>query len=500
MTTMLSSKLITEPIDKAALTLIGALSVVMAGLVWGNLACRDQDHCWLENRPKVIDFSWQDRQLGAADKAFILTFDRPMDHQTVEKNLVIHPPLAGKFSWAGRKLAYTLDAPIAYGEKYQVQLTDAKEHFYGSPTDGKTMQSFIGEFRSRDRAFAYIGTEGIEQGRLIYYNLTQQKKLLLTPSHLTVVDFKFNGKGDRVIFSAADKTLGFEGLRQLKLYSLELNPEQLSQSIPEPTLVLDNKDYQNNQFDIAADGKTIVVQRLNRQNPADFDLWMLKEDEQPTPLKVMGGDFKIAPDSQSLAVARGEGIGILPLQAEAKPLDFLPKFGQLLNFSPDGTAAALINYNTDSSQKRYQRSLFYVNNRGVQKELLNTNGSIINCQFTGNNRQLYCLLTELLAGPNYQERPYFAKIDLQSQKVTPLVALPEYRDTKVSLSPDSLALLFDQVLVNRGNQINSSLSTDSGESVVSGKLWLLIPPPEGSQKQPDLKELPLPGIRPQWAP
>jgi hypothetical protein len=214
----------------------------------------------------------------------------------------------------------------------------------------------------------------------------------------------------------------------------------------------------------------------------------------------MGGDFKIAPDSQSLAVARGEGIGILPLQAEAKPLDFLPKFGQLLNFSPDGTAAALINYNTDSSQKRYQRSLFYVNNRGVQKELLNTNGSIINCQFTGNNRQLYCLLTELLAGPNYQERPYFAKIDLQSQKVTPLVALPEYRDTKVSLSPDSLALLFDQVLVNRGNQINSSLSTDSGESVVSGKLWLLIPPPEGSQKQPDLKELPLPGIRPQWAP
>jgi hypothetical protein len=289
-------------------------------------------------------------------------------------------------------------------------------------------------------------------------------------------------------------------LRQLKLYSLELNPEQLSQSIPEPTLVLDNKDYQNNQFDIAADGKTIVVQRLNRQNPADFDLWMLKEDEQPTPLKVMGGDFKIAPDSQSLAVARGEGIGILPLQADAKPLDFLPKFGQLLNFSPDGTAAALINYNTDSSQKRYQRSLFYVNNRGVQKELLNTNGSIINCQFTGNNRQLYCLLTELLAGPNYQERPYFAKIDLQSQKVTPLVALPEYRDTKVSLSPDSLALLFDQVLVNRGNQINSSLSTDSGESVVSGKLWLLIPPPEGSQKQPDLKELPLPGIRPQWAP
>lgn len=494
------SKPFAEPIDRAALALIGALSLVAGGLVWGNLACRDQDRCWLENRPKVVDFTWQDKELGAADKAFILTFDRPMDHQTVEKNLVIHPPLAGKISWSGRKMAYTLQAPIPYGEKYQVQLTDAKEHFYGNPTDGKTMQSFIGQFRSRDRAFAYIGTDGIEQGRLIYYNLTQQEKLLLTPNNLTVVDFKFNGQGDRLLFSAADKSLGFEGLRQLQLYSLSINPEQLSHSIPEPTLTLDNKDYQNNQFDIAADGKTIVVQRLNRQNPSDFDLWMLKEGEQPLPLKVMGGDFKIAPDNQSLAVARGEGIGILPLQAEAKPLDFLPKFGQLLNFSPDGSAAALINYNTESAQKRYQRSLFYVNNQGVQKELLNTNGSILNCQFTGNNRELYCLLTELLPGANYQERPYFARIDLKTQKLTPLVALPESRDTKVSLSPDSLALLFDQVLVNRGNQVNTSLSTASGESVVSGKLWLLIPPPESSQKQPELKELPLPGIRPQWAP
>ncbi|MFM7576702.1 MAG: hypothetical protein ACKO5Q_07170, partial [Microcystaceae cyanobacterium] len=126
------------------------------------------------------------------------------------------------------------------------------------------------------------------------------------------------------------------------------------------------------------------------------------------------GDFKIAPDSQSLAIARGEGISILPLQPEGKPLDFLPKFGQLLNFSPDGTAAAVINYNTDNAQKRYQRSLFYVNNQGQQRELFRTEGSILSCQVTSDNRQLYCLLTELLPGESYQERPYFAQIDVKT--------------------------------------------------------------------------------------
>jgi hypothetical protein len=69
------------------------------------------------------------------------------------------------------------------------------------------------------------------------------------------------------------------------------------------------------------------------------------------------------------------------------------------------------------------------------------------------------------------------------------------------LSPDGLALLFDQVLASNEANSNTSLSTNAGESVVGGKLWLLIPPVANSEKQkPDLKVLPLEGFRPQWAP
>lgn len=482
-----------QPLDRLSLGLMGALGLVMAALAGGNLACQNSQTCWLANPPKVESFSWQDRTLGAEDRAFILTFDRAMDQKEVEKNLQITPPLAGKISWVGRRLAFTLEEPIPYGQKFRLNLEQARPHLGAG-----ALRPFEARFQSRDQAFAYIGASGAEQGRVVYQNLTQNKKIVLTPPNLTVIDFRFYPRGDALLFSAADSQLGFEGLRQLQLYRAPI-PENLNPAeLPPPELILDNQGFQNNQFDLSRDGKTIVVQRVNRENPADFDLWMISENQEPRRLKVMGGDFKIAPDGQSLAVARGEGISILPLQPDAKPLDFLPKFGQLLNFSPDGAAAAVVNFNTDNAQKRYQRSLFYVTNTGVQKELLTTEGSILHCEFTGGNRRLYCLLTHLIPGETYQEQPYFAEIDLQSGQIRPLVALPDYRDIKVSLAPDGLSLLFDQVLVS-ADADNTSLSTGAGEAVTEGRLWLLTPP-QGKQGAGALKALVMGGIRPRWAP
>ncbi len=81
-------------------------------------------------------------------------------------------------------------------------------------------------------------------------------------------------------------------------------------------LVLDNKDYQNLKFDLSVDGNIIVVQRVNRQNPSEFGPWLLKMGQPPQPLKgEPGGDFLITPDSNSLAIAQGQGLAILPLTA-----------------------------------------------------------------------------------------------------------------------------------------------------------------------------------------
>jgi Tol biopolymer transport system component len=485
-----------QPIDKFAITLIVSLTLVIGGLIWLGNNCGNQ--CLLQTGPRVKEFSWENREIGAEDQAFIITFDRPMDHATVEKNLVIDPPLPGKFSWTGRRLAYTLTSPIPYGEKYHLQIEGAREQFPSGNRLGQTLAMFEREFKSRDRAFAYIGTNGEEQGRLIFYNLTEEKKTLLTPANLTIMAFEFYPDGKKILFSAVAKNRGIEGIRELQLYQVDFG-----QSSPKIELVLDNKDYQNNHFDLAKDGETIVVQRIERRNPINFDLWAVKSGEKPQQLKIQGGEFLIAPDSKSLAVTQGEGIALLPLKTETKPLDFLPKFGRILNFSADGTAAAMVNFNTDNAKMRYIRSLFYVNNQGLQKRLLNLQGSIIDCQFNATGSDLYCLLTELVTNSQeYKEKPYFAKIDVKTGQVTPLLELADYRDIHISLSPDGLAIIFDQLRTSYDTNPTNPLTTDSGETIIGGRLWMLIPPLQDGVKasKSDLIELPLAGIRPQWMP
>lgn len=485
-----------QPIDKLAITLIVSLTLVIGGLIWLGNSCGNQ--CLLQTGPRVKEFSWENREIGAEDQAFIITFDRPMDHASVEKNLVIDPPLPGKFSWAGRRLAYTLTSPIPYGEKYHLQIEGAREQFRSGNRLGQTLAIFEREFKSRDRAFAYIGTNGEEQGRLIFYNLTEEKKTLLTPANLTVMAFEFYPDGKKILFSAVAKNQGIQGIRELQLYQVDS-----SQSPAKIELVLDNKDYQNNHFDLAKDGKTIVVQRIERRNPINFDLWAVKSGENPQQLNIQGGEFLIAPDSKTLAVTQGEGIALLPLKTDTKPLDFLPKFGRILNFSADGTAAAMVNFNTDNAKMRYIRSLFYVNNQGLQKRLLNLQGSIIDCQFNATGSDLYCLLTELVTNSQeYKEKPYFAKIDVKTGQVTPLLELADYRDIHISLSPDSLAIIFDQLRTSYDTNPTNPLTTDSGETIIGGRLWMLIPPLQDGVKasKSDLIELPLAGVRPQWMP
>ncbi len=490
-----------QPIDRVALGLMVVLSLLIGILLLSG------EHAV----PRVRNFSWQDKQVSAEDTAFILAFSRPMNHASVEANLKINPPVPGKFSWAGRRMAYTPLFPVPYGNQYQVELKGAKDQLYGRENQGKLIDPFTTSFRTRDRAFAYVGVEGQEQGRLIVYNLTTQKKSILTPSDLVVMDFKPYPDGDKILFAASDRKSQEQGLLTQQLYTvttgLTFQSTDSSSKEPQPEgrldLVLDGKDYQNLKFDLSADGKTIVVQRLNRRNPGDFGLWMLQPEAKPRSLgNQQGGDFVIAPDSASVAVAQGQGIGILPLKPGAKPLDFLPKFGVLLSFAQDGSAAAMVKFNTD-----YTRSLYWVTNQGTQKELLRTTGSIQSCEFALKRDKLYCLLTQLIKGEQYQEEPFLATIDLKPDPnskqptVRPLVVLPNQRDIQMSLSPDGLALLFDQI-GTRPPAPTDTLRANDGQAIAAGMLWLL-PLVDTTSATPPTQVKPeqlLPGFHPRWLP
>lgn len=490
-----------QPIDRVALGIMALLCLLIGILLLSG------DH----SAPRVRSFSWQDKPVSAEDTAFILTFSRPMNHDTVEANLRIEPPVPGKISWAGRRMAYTPLSPVPYGLKYQVDLKGARDQLSRESNEGTVMEPFSATFRSRDRAFAYIGIDGNEQGRLILYNVTTQKKHILTPPDLVVMDFKPYPNGEKVLFSASDRKSSEQGLLSQQIYTVTTglsfesaeSSSGASESVGQIDLVLDSKDYQNLKFDLSPDGKTILVQRLNRRNPADFGLWLIEQGVKARPLHNQpGGDFVIAPDSASVAVAQGQGIAILPIQPDAEPLDFLPKFGVLLGFAKDGSAAAMVKFNTD-----YTRSLFLVTNQGTQKELLRTTGSIQSCEFTRNRDMLYCLMTQLLEGELYEEQPFLSAIDLkpdpdsEQSPVRPLVVLPNQRNIQMSLSPDGLALLFDQI-GTKPPEATDTLRSNDGQAIATGLLWLLPLAEITSSTPPTLvkPEQLLPGFHPRWLP
>jgi hypothetical protein len=499
---MTKSKAFIQPLDRIAIALMLLLSVLIGLMILkGDVVTA-----------RVRDFTWQNQQIGAEDNSFTLTFSRPMDTKTVEDNLKIEPPLAGKFSWAGRRMVYTLLTPAPYGTNYKVQLQGAKDKFAEQEGKNRLIQPFLGSFHTRDRVILYIGTEQEEQGRLVLYNLTQEQKRVITPKDLVIIDFESFPDGEKILFSA--RTSKNPDLLSAQLYTVTTGISGKSGQQPEAPgrvdLTLDSKDYQNLKFDLSPDGQTIVIQRGNKANPGDFGLWFMPTTantsaEKPTPKRLKsqpGGDFMITPDSKAVAVAQGQGAAILPLQGDAnKPLDFLPQFGLVQAFSKDGSQAAMVKFNTD-----YTRDLFLVTNQGVQKQLVKTTGSIVSCQFDIASPTLYCLLTQLVSKEQYIEQPYVVAIDLKTGQQKPLLVLPpDQRNVQMSLSADGLGLLFDQVVPQANTTASlppNTLKTDDGDAIATSSLWLmpLLPIADAATVEIKPEQLPLAGFHPRWLP
>jgi hypothetical protein len=474
-----------QPLDRTALAVLLGLALAIGIILLSG------EH----SSPKVRSLSWSGKTISAQDTAFTISFSRPMDPDSIAQNLKITPELPGKMSWSGRRMAYTLTRSAEYGQTYKIELLSGKERL--NPK-AQPLQPFKAEIPTRDRVFAYVGTEGDEIGRLILFNLSKNEKQILTPSNLEVMDFRPYTRRDRILFSAIERLAPGsqpQSIAEQQLYTTTtgLRPGERSGQIDK---TLDNTTYQNLKFDLSLDGQSIVVQRVNRKDTNDFGPWLLQPGEAPKALKTQqpGGDFVITPDGSAMAIAQGQGLAILPLQQNASPLSFLPQFGTVLGFAQDGNSAAMQKFNGD-----YTRSLYLVNNQGLQKEVLRTTGSIRSAQFSPDGKTLYCLLTQLQPGETFRETPYIAGIDIPeaigSKKVltavSPLLELPEQRDIQMSLAPDGKAILFDQT--------SAAANPKAPPSQANSRLWLLpLSPDPKTRLNPTA--LPLPGFHPRWLP
>jgi hypothetical protein len=119
------------------------------------------------------------------------------------------------------------------------------------------------------------------------------------------------------------------------------------------------------------------------------------------------------------------------------------------------------------------------------------------------------LLAQRLETESYKEQPFIAAIDLKKEgtrlvgTIKPLLVLPNQLDTQISLSPDGLALIFDQSVTATNPSAADSPRNDSGQSIATSRLWLLPLveiPAEGSPAKVQPEELPFAGYHPRWLP
>lgn len=451
---------------------------------------------------KVTNFSWEGKKIGVKDKTFSLSFNRSVDTNSVEKNLMIEPPLPGKIAWQGRTLIYTLDDPPIYGTNYQITLDKVQPSY-----KEEEIQSFVSLFSTRDRVFAYIGVEGEEKGRLILYNITdlnKQQKTILTPGDLIVTDFKIYPDSEKIIFSAFEPSIRGQGLAKQELYTVttgfNVDPSKTpSQRAGKLKRILDANEYQNISFDLSRNGEVIIVERVNHRNSDDNSLWIITEDNQPISLGIPGSNFVISPDGQRLAVAQQGGIRMVSLGSEGGTSRIFQNYRKPLSFSENGENLLLIKDNIDST-----RSLVMINQDGKNQELFRTPYPIVDCQFEPRDQKdLYCLKTDVIQGENgqYREEPFLSVMNLEKETDLPLLALPNYRDVALSMSPDGVALLFDQV-VTTVPQSPSDLLTTEQKAIADGQVWLL-PLPDLKEANQSVNIQPqelIFGFKPQWLP
>jgi len=471
------------PVERGILAAVGVLALAIAGVaIAGD-----------RSQPRVLAFSWAERPIGRSDRSLTLTFDRPMDWESIAEGLDISPALPGKVSWAGHTFAFTPSDLLAYGEDYTLRLEGARAQPPSPRQAARALPTFEASFATRDRAFAYLGVEGDEAGRLILRNETRDRTTELTPLDLVVTNFEPYATGDRILFSAYERHQG-NGIADQQLYTVSTGlGGATGERAGRIQLLLPADEYQNLRFDLAERGDLAIVQRVNRSNRADASLWVVPVAGEPRSLGLQSNEFKLTPEGDAVAIAQERGVALVPLGESAEGWQFFPGYSRLLAFSArDRRAKLLVRDNDDLSQ-----SLYLLEGRGRARELMQTRGRFLDCTFEPRHEMhLYCLHTEPLDAEQAIASPFLTLVELEDAEGVPLVALADDPNIRMSLAPDGRDLLFDQVVrptrqrSDRPAEIEGSIWQLSLPDLASRRAYVNFRPPREVRR----------GVDPHWLP
>ena len=257
-----------------------------------------------------------------------ITFNQPMNTDSIEAHFSIQPEVKGTFTWEGTTLWFTPDESLAPAQTYRVAIAAGAEaengRQLGTPI---TWQALI---REPDLVYLVLDTSG---GDLWRFNYASGAAQPLTKTGANVVDFAPSPTGDLIVY-AQNNPLGGSDLWLIDRDGA--NPEMLVDCqydrCSQPAWNVDGIwiAYSRESFDIQA----------NRLLPAR--VWTVNTNSQETApfyrqAEAFGHSPSFSPDGKRLAIYNSvqNAIRIIELETlqESAIASIIPGVG---DWSPDG--------------------------------------------------------------------------------------------------------------------------------------------------------------------
>ncbi len=397
--------------------------------------------------PYVKSSSLPESGLVSADtRQLAFAFNREMDRASVEAGFSIEPAAAGRFSWIGKRMAYSFEEPLEYRQDYQIRLVEVRDS-NGVPLP----ESYEASFSVPRPALFYIGLAGSEADRLMRYSFEDGSRTPLSPPGYRVADYRLDAKHSQAYLLARSP----DGSEEPSLYSMDLGGGPLR-------LRVDGRKFRTFDFQASPDGRLLAVSQGRLKQIGEF------QSVEPGAIELMETEsgkwrsfwwrqlypspFYFSSDSRFLlGIDYSDDTLILPLEEDRSQMVQIGSYSGLHGFSHDGKSILL----SQEEVAFAEGDLLLRGADGQTRTLLSEAGQIFAPAFDPTDRWVYFLFSQLGAG-GYEKLFHLHRHDLLSGENEPLVSDPGYAQGYFDLSPRGDRIALERYSVPEGAEFDYS--------------------------------------------
>lgn len=437
--------------------------------------------------PQITHFNHHLKQISPRSNQLLFSFNREMNRYSVRRGFKIEPEIAGKFSWIGKKMAFTPVIPFEYGRTYQVEIQSAKD------VKGIDMPVYQSQFHTKTRQFIFLNAQ--RQLRLWKSDATET----LTAPGLLVLDYIPVNDGEQIFFSAVDKnefkqnSLAHEyhWTAFQQLYVFNLSNHSLSK--------LSEPGFFNFRFSVSLNGQTRLLYRTSLQeNTGGWWVQRYPNTQWQFLSDLDNTSYAITPNGQFMLGKKQLAYYLLSTDPDSeKSAQFLGQFSHTYGFNSNATKILFTLPSPQDGFKIYNYVVL-LDHQGRRNTYLENQGLLANLRFSPTKEVLYFTMT--FDQDDYElSVPYHLHaFDLETSALEQLTDDPKWSDESFSVSPDGRQLIFERFDASDGENYGPDLRED----IVGHRMTLEMMPDLWiyDTEKKSLISLGIQGRKPKWIP